>query len=55
MQKNMPKNDTFRNLANYIKQHPKATGARSLTEARKLAFGMKKSQHGMLGKSIMMK
>jgi hypothetical protein len=51
----MQKNDKFRNLANYIRQHPKASGARTLTEARRLAFGSKKSQHGMLGKAIMMK
>lgn len=31
-----------RNLANYIAMHPKAAGATTLTQARKLAFGHKK-------------
>ncbi len=30
-----------RNLANYISQNAKAKGAKTLTEARKLAFGEK--------------
>lgn len=30
-----------RSLENYIKQHPKAKGARSLTEAKAMAFGNK--------------
>lgn len=30
-----------RSLDNYISQNPKAKGAKSLTEARKLAFGAK--------------
>jgi hypothetical protein len=30
-----------RSLANYVSMHPKAKGARTLTEARKLAFGTK--------------
>jgi hypothetical protein len=44
--------DTFRSLANYIKQHPKAEGSRTLTEARRKAFGFKRSEHGMRGKAI---
>lgn len=31
-----------RNLDNYISMHPKAAGAKTLTQARKLAFGTKK-------------
>ena len=31
-----------RSLENYISMHPKAKGARTLTEARKMAFGHKK-------------
>jgi hypothetical protein len=30
-----------RSLKNYVEQHPKAKGAKTLTEARKLAFGSK--------------
>lgn len=30
-----------RNLSNYIANHPKAKGAKNLTEARALAFGQK--------------
>ncbi len=37
----------FRNLDNYIKQHPKAKGARNLTQARRAAFGEKRSLHGV--------
>lgn len=48
----MQNDKTFRNLQNYIKLHPKATGARTLTEARKLAFGTKRSLHGLNGKTI---
>jgi len=33
-----------RSLENYISLHPKAKGAKTLTEARKLAFGYKKGQ-----------
>lgn len=55
----MPNNTTFRNLENYLKLHEKhfigKNRPRTLTEARRIAFGWKKSQHGMLGKSVMMK
>ena len=34
-------------LENYIRQHPKAAGARTLTQARIMAFGRKVSQHGI--------
>lgn len=42
----------IRSLENYIKQHPKAKGARTLTEARRMAFGSKKSMHGLHGKTL---
>jgi len=34
-------------LENYIRMHPKAAGARTLTQARIMAFGRKQSQHGI--------
>ena len=34
-----------RSLTNYVAIHPKAKGARTLTEARKLAFGNKPKQY----------
>lgn len=49
---NLENQKKFRSLKNYIEQHPIAKGARTLTEARKLAFGNKRSQHGLLGKTI---
>lgn len=44
-----------RSLSNYCKQHEarlRGKSPRTLTEARFLAFGPKKSQHGLLGKDI---
>jgi hypothetical protein len=35
-----------RSLENYVQQHPKAQGARTLTEARTLAFGERESRVG---------
>lgn len=35
-----------RSLANYISMHPKAAGAKTLTQARALAFGAKKKNYG---------
>lgn len=35
-----------RSLTNYISQHPKARGAKSLTEARRKAFGEKQKNFG---------
>jgi hypothetical protein len=35
-----------RSLANYIALNPKAKGAKTLTEARKMAFGAKQKNHG---------
>lgn len=55
----MPNNTGFRNLENYLKMHEKRfigkPRPRTLTDARRIAFGFKKSQHGMLGKTIVMK
>jgi hypothetical protein len=36
----------LRSLENYIKQHPRAAGCRTLTDARIVAFGRKRSCHG---------
>lgn len=36
-----------RNLDNYVAQHPKAQGAKSLTEARVMAFGERESKVGV--------
>jgi hypothetical protein len=33
-----------RSLSNYIAMHPKAKGASTLTEARKMAFGVKQKR-----------
>jgi hypothetical protein len=38
---------TGRSLDNYIAMHPKAAGARSLTEARQKAFGEKQPKVGV--------
>jgi hypothetical protein len=42
----------FRSLDNYIEQHPKAMGALTLTEARKMVYGVKSSMHGIRGKTL---
>lgn len=34
-----------RSLTNYVAMHPKAKGAKTLTEARKLAFGSKNKKY----------
>lgn len=48
----MEKKLKLRSLENYIKQHPKAQGAATLTEARRMAYGEKKSMHGLRGKVL---
>lgn len=35
-----------RNLESYISMHPKARGAKTLTQARQMAFGFKKKNYG---------
>lgn len=34
-----------RSLTNYIAMHPKAKGAKTLTEARKMVFGVKQKRY----------
>lgn len=47
---------TLRSLENYKKQHasrhPEVRSARTLTEARKICFGEKRSMHGLHGKDL---
>jgi hypothetical protein len=56
VQKDTRERHVLRSLANYIARHrdtyPEVVNARTLTEARRICFGVHQSMHGMLGKEI---